>query len=60
MREFLAPLTHGVTFAGRLSTDLLAVFTAGLSLDVPHAKTITITRVRILVAVVAARLAFGR
>ena len=60
LREFLAPLTHGVTFAGRLSTDLLAVFTAGLSLDVPHAKTITITRVRILVAVVAARLAFGR
>lgn len=59
LREFLAPLAHGVTFASALTSDLLAVFAAGLDGDIPHAETVAIADALALVAVVAARLADG-
>lgn len=55
--QFLAPLTHLVTFASALIGKLLAVFAAGLSGDIPHAETIAVAVGLARVAVVAARLA---
>lgn len=57
LRKILTPLTHLVTFASALATELLAVFAAGLVGDVPHAEAVTIADTLSLVAVVAARLA---
>lgn len=58
-RELLTPLTHGIAFAGRLVSELLAVFAAALSRDIPHAETVVVAVALRVVAVVATRLADG-